>query len=397
MNFAFFTNNSAFFIFIVLLTLFVFWKRRNMAIEGNFPFLYIMMYRTKIGLNKMKKWSEKHPRVFLYLSYYSIFIGIVGAIGMFIFMFWQLGFIVENQITAGGGLVLPLDVGTDSPVPVFTVPFLYWIIGLFVLMFVHEFAHGVIAERFKIKVKSSGFAFFGLFLPLLPGAFVEPDENSLKKAKSWHKLAVFGAGSASNFLFGFLFLAMWIFLAGPFIDSTMEVDKFSFMGVSNQSDLIKYNVSSGELLAIDNYTVNNGLLEKVSNLSVNETYDVTIRQNGTENTYEVMAFANSQIPGGGRGMIGISGVDISLDNKDSWEWLGDFPIFFERMFFWLMFLNIGIGMMNLLPIWITDGGQITRELLTKKFKEKTALRLYNIISWVSLILIIFTLYPTLLF
>jgi len=50
-----------------------------------------------------------------------------------------------------------------------------------------------------------------------------------------------------------------------------------------------------------------------------------------------------------------------------------------------------------LPIWITDGGQITHVLLRQKLKKKAAGIIYNIISFIVLALIIFTLKPALLF
>ena len=63
------------------------------------------------------------------------------------------------------------------------------------------------AKRFNIKIKSSGFAFFGIFLPLIPAAFVEPDEKQLKKSKFFEKVSLLGAGSTSNFIFGIIFFS----------------------------------------------------------------------------------------------------------------------------------------------------------------------------------------------
>jgi len=395
--FTFIANNSAFFMFVLFLSLFLYFKRKNLVISGSFPFLYMMMYKTSIGLDKMKKWSKSHSNVFLYLSYLSIFIGIVGMIAMFFFMFWQLGFIIDNHITSGGGLVLPLktESGLEGAVPIIYVPFWYWIIALFVLVIVHEFAHGVIAERFNVKIKSSGFAFLGILAPILPAAFVEPDEKQLSKKPRWQQIAVFGAGSTSNFIFGAIFLLISLFVAAPFLSTTMQVDSITFSQVMNESDLKNYGVESGELLSVNNITNKEEIMVFLQTLDVNEQLNLTLNQSGIVNTYEISTFENPQIKD--KAMIGISGIKQKTSNAPGYEWLGNFPLEFHTLLFYIWFLNIAIGMMNLLPIWITDGGQIAKSILTKYFKEKIALNVYNFISFLSLIIIIFTIWPFLLF
>lgn len=410
MAFNFVLSNVEFLLFIAFLSIFLLIKRKNLNVTGNFPILYMLMYRTKLGLDKMDKWSKKHPRTFLYLAYLSIFIGVVGMILMFGLMFWQLDFIIENQLESGGGLVLPIktESGTLGGIPVVAPPFFEWLIALFILVIVHEFAHGVIAERFRIKIKSSGFAFLGILAPILPAAFVEPDEKSLAKKERWKQIAVFGAGSTSNFIFGFLFVLILNFAAVPFVSNTMEVEKVTFDTVMNQSDLTKYNVTSGEIIAINNRSVSEydfvvlnsvygdvTFLTELTNLSVNESLNLTIRENETVNTYMINTFEREGT--GGNGMIGISGFDVELTSKDEFNFLGGFALLFQSIIYWTALLNIGIGMMNLLPLWITDGGQIARSLFEKYFSQKTALSLFNFASFITLILLILSLFPRLLF
>ena len=77
--------------------------------------------------------------------------------------------------------------------------------ALAIIAAVHEIAHGVLCDVEKIKLKSSGAVLFG-FLPV--GAFVEPDEASMKKAALHKRRRVMVAGSTSNFLFFFVFLGL---------------------------------------------------------------------------------------------------------------------------------------------------------------------------------------------
>ncbi len=96
-------------------------------------------------------------------------------------------------------------------------------------------------------------------------------------------------------------------------------------------------------------------------------------------------------------MIGISGLEMNLVNKEEYSWLGSFPSGFERAIFWIWFLNIAIGIMNLLPIWITDGGQVSSTVFKKFCGKIWGNRIYHTLSWIVLILIIFTMKPQFLF
>jgi Zn-dependent protease len=395
--------NLAFIIFVILLSVFLYIKRKNLVISGPFPFLYMMLYKTTWGLKQMTNWSHKHPRLFLNFAYLSVFIGIIGMFASFIFMFWQLGLMIDMGITSGGGVVLPIQTegGLDSAIPVFYVPFMYWIIALFVLVVVHEFAHGVVSERFNVNIKSSGFAFGGLILPIMPAAFVEPDEKQLNKKPWWQKVAVMGAGSTSNFIFGFLFLLVSLFIANPLIENTMELENIKFNDVMNQSGL--YNqVESGTIISFNGKTETLDIYADFQNLTPNEEITLEIRSSEDDITgksltkeYTFTTFENPT--NSEKGMIGISGLEMNLKNKDEYKWLGSFPEEFQMVIFWIWFLNIAIGIMNLLPIWITDGGQVSKTMFSKWCGKIWGNRIYHSLSWIVLGLIFFTMKPQFLY
>src|SRR3989344_3705427 len=237
--------------FIIFLTIFIYAKRSSLdtkAVVNNF--LYFSMKRTSYGLDLMDRWAKKYNRFFKALGYFGILIGFLGmvliAFGLFKNIFAMFA---EPEAAPGVGLVLPIK-GKG----IFYVPFSYWIISIFVIAVVHEFAHGVIARAHNIKVKSSGFAFLGssfrgfgliiiaftmfnkiivsdfsfsisnsrdawllagviivvvsfarnLLLPIIPAAFVEPDEKDLRKRPHKQQLSVFAAGPLANILLAFL-------------------------------------------------------------------------------------------------------------------------------------------------------------------------------------------------
>ncbi|WP_367883132.1 site-2 protease family protein [Thermococcus peptonophilus] len=61
-------------------------------------------------------------------------------------------------------------------------------------MVVHELSHGIVARADKLPLKSVGL----VLLAVIPGAFVEPDEEELAKAPLRSRLRVYGAGSMAN-------------------------------------------------------------------------------------------------------------------------------------------------------------------------------------------------------
>jgi len=136
------------------------------------------------------------------------------------------------------------------PLPPFY--FTYWILIILVVAITHEFAHGVFARHFKIRVKATGFGFLGPFL----AAFVEPDEKVMKKKSKRAQLSILGAGSFSNFIFAIIFLlVLQLFLIGCYekVGVTGYTYVFDKINISNIEKIDGYNfeeflnLSNGEL------------------------------------------------------------------------------------------------------------------------------------------------------
>ena len=96
--------------------------------------------------------------------------------------------------------------------PGINIPFLEGIIALALILVIHEFSHGIAGIMEKIRITSLGIITFGT-LPI--GAFVEPDEKQLSKAKESIKSRVAIAGVGSNFvasLIGVILLMLFLLL-----------------------------------------------------------------------------------------------------------------------------------------------------------------------------------------
>ena len=392
--------NLEFFIFVLLLSIFLIIKRKNLEVQGFIPIFYFMLYKTKWGINLMDKWAREYPRLFKGLARYSYFVGVWGLIIGILILVWSLYIVIDNEhISTGGGLVLPIETEGDpmeAAVPVFYVPFWYWIAAIFILVVVHEFAHGVIARRFKVPIKSSGFAFLGILLPIIPAAFVEPDEKKMSSKSCYEQISILGAGSASNFLFGGLFLLFFLTVTFPFFQNTMEVDDLYFSSVDNRSSLYDEGIESGRIISFEGEESSEKFVHKTSNLEVNKTYNLgVVDQDGEERNINITTLAHNM--DSQRGAIGIGGIEYKNVPKEGYEWLGSFPEYLNMFFLYLWLLNIGIGLMNLLPLWITDGGRILYILLNRWMSEDNAAMYTTLISFATLLLVIVVIWPDLIY
>ena len=393
-------NNIEFCLFILFLTIFLIIKRKNLEIQGSFPILYMMLYKTTWGIDLMKKWSTNQPKLWRGVAYCSLVLGIVGTAIMIPFMIWQLFFIVDNGIESGGGLVLPIDNGSSELGFIFYVPFWYWIVVLTFVAIVHEFGHGVISKLFKVKVKSSGFAFLGIFVPIIPAAFVEPDMKDLSKKERWKQIAVLGAGPFANVFFAIIFFIM--ILGVGFMSNDLYIDRgVAYNGLDNSSELNQFsNLENGIISQIQiNDEIYNSSDEIysyfINNLSDEQSINFTIYDENFTNSQvvEITPYLDTEL---NSLRIGIFEVRRSLDVEDGYETKAQFYEVMGEWLFWFFLLNFGIGLMNLLPLWITDGGQITRVILSKYITEKNAMLGVHIASFISLGLIILTIWPNLL-
>ncbi len=122
------------------------------------------------------------------MAYLAVeFFRIVGLL----FAVRYLGVEVPGVSREEAGLV-PLIPGVTIPLD----DLVYVLIGVGVAALFHELAHALVARAEGLRVKDAGLAFILFF----PAAFVEPDEEELKKAPLRSRLAVYSAGVTANMI-----------------------------------------------------------------------------------------------------------------------------------------------------------------------------------------------------
>jgi membrane-associated protease RseP (regulator of RpoE activity) len=291
--------------------------------------------------------------------------------------------ILVKPETATISLLIP---GVKIPGSSFFVPFWYGIIALFFVILVHEGAHGLVSEAFKNKVKSSG---VGLLL-LLPLAFVEPDEKQLKKQNWKTQMAIFGAGTMANFVSAAITLALMLFFAtfliNPIIVSSgLTVDSVTSGQPAELAGLSK-NIT---ITAIDsqNMTDSASFQKYIQTITPGTTVNITA--NGK--VYPVTTVASPK-----NTSLAYLGVYVMPDLQVKPEitakygsYLPWIPWYIQQLLYWIFTLNLGIGLINLLPLGPIDGGRMAKIGIEQAIKNREkAKKVFGIISALSLLLLL---------
>ena len=342
------------------------------GVELNFP---VIMWKTKRLRGLISRISNLSPRFWRW--YMNI--GIIVAFGAMISITYTIVATLPSVFeTPSVSIVIP---GVDIPGSQIYVPFVYGLIGLATVLVVHEFSHGIQAVGEKIPIKSIGLLLF----IILPGAFVEPDEDKLKEAKRISRLRVYAAGSIANVTLAIIALIL-VSLCAAGIPHYFAEDGIEIGRVVSDSPSEGILKDGMVLEAIDNNKINDSqtYVDVVSSFSPGENISVQTDQG----TYDITLAKHPN--NDSRGFFGIQAnkhFELVDDSLGSLPW-----ILFELvdLFQWVAMLNLGIGLFNLLPIKPLDGGYMLETLLSYKLSEQYYKPIVNALSAVLAMVIVFS-------
>ncbi|MBR9692238.1 hypothetical protein GOV06_05640 [Candidatus Woesearchaeota archaeon] len=376
--------------FVLFMIIFLFRKRKNIVIQKIIhPILYLVLYRSNFGINFMNKFAKKHKELIIFFGYSCIGLSAVGMI----FITFSIIKMVYDLIVApiaqpGVALVLPF---TNVP-GIGYLSFFHWIIAIFILAIVHEFAHGIVAKAHGLSIKSSGFAFFAVLVPIIPAAFVEPDEKQLEKKPDTVKYSVFAAGPIINIVLALLILL----IAMPILLNieTRITEPIGFSFDLNGQDMPAEQAGLQNGMIVNSF--NRQPLTEVSPFLEKMQYCTqpgdTITLGIESTTYTITTVASDDDK---RGIIGVTNFKNERKMKSGYEWLKHPFFWIKDMFKWLFLLNFFIGLFNLLPLGIVDGGRILKTFLNNIMDDKKkARKLWSFISFFLLVLLLFGLVTT---
>ena len=307
-------------------------------------------------------------------------VGVIVAFGAMIFITYTIVSTLPTVFeTPSVSIVIP---GVDIPGSQIYVPFVYGLIGLATVLVVHEFSHGIQAVGEKIPIKSIGLLLFAI----IPGAFVEPDEDKLKEAKRSSRLRVYAAGSIANVTLAVIAMIL-LSLASAGIPGYFEEDGIAIDRVIPDSPSDGILKDGMVLESINNQKINDSesYVKIIGSYSPGD--NVTVQTD--QGTYHVTLGKNPN-----NESVGFFGIQANKHFELVNDSLGSLPwILFELidLFQWVAMLNLGIGLFNLLPIKPLDGGYMLEILLSYKLSEEHYKPIVNALSVVLAMVIVFSL------
>ena len=322
-------------------------------------------YQVQSALTKMLNRTRRGVRIFADVS-------VVAGFLMMGFAFWFLlsnisNFFVKPTEFAQLTVLIPGVTLTSS------TAIAYFLLSIPIVLVIHEGAHGIVATLEKIKIKTGGFA---IFIAMFAG-FVEPDEEEFNKAKRISKLRVIGAGATSNVVFSFalgaILLTNPVFaiivpepLLGWFYESPEGV---LILSIIQGSGAEKAGLEPNDIItAINHVSVITPLDFQKIEMTPGETVTVTVLREEKELQFPVIVTPAPDDPE--RGLIG-----IMRDNSFAYN-----PLYnviewnnpqLSMFLLWLWMISFFIGIINMLPLPILDGGKFIHSIIEKRISEKS--------------------------
>ena len=352
-------------------------KLSNHGVEVNFPTL---MWKTKRLRGLINRLANKSPKFWKWFMNVGIVVSFIAMVAMTYYLISSLQTITK---TPSVSLVIP---GVEVPGSPIFIPFVYGIIALATVIIVHEFGHGILARVEKIKLKSIGLLLFAI----LPGAFVEPDEEDMEKAKKVSRMRIYAAGSMANIsLFVVAFLIMTAIssfaIPGAFHEKMEIQNVISGAPADNvlKSGMILtsingYNVSDRYSFSKAVSTLTPGKMVYITTDTGNYNFTVGKNPNNTSSGYMGIQVKNYYELD--------SGVANTFGNQLPWIWID-----LRTMFMWIAYLNLAIGLFNLLPMKPLDGGHLLEEILDYKLPKNIYQPIVATVSFFIIFIIIISL------
>lgn len=338
----------------------------------------VLMRRTLRMRDFIDSIAQKSPRFWKL----SMNLGIPVAVFFMIYVLYAI--IMASAMIFQTPQVVPILPGVDYAGNPFFLPLGYGLIGLITVIVIHEFAHGILARAEGVKIKSIGVLLF----TIIPGAFVEPDEEEVKKVSRLSKLRIYAAGSVFNIAFAGITLAIFIALSTFFIPGSFTSDGILVTSVvpgSPSEGILKegmviYNINGQDIKNINDYNAfrNKTKIGDVLNIQTNQgSYQVKLAPNPNNSTM---------------GYAGFRGSNHLVVNKAVSDKYGEtvpwFLYYISELMYWVSLLNLAIGTINLLPMKPLDGGLMFEELLGYKLSKEKVKPIVNTLSYVLIAILV---------
>jgi len=359
------TDNAIIYVLIAWVIIYVAAKALKLERFGFTIKPYSLTYKNtqvQSALSKMLTRTKRGIRVFADVS-------VVAGFLMMGFAFWFLlanisNFFVEPTEFAELTVLIPGVTLTSASA------IAYFLLSIPIVLVIHEGAHGIVATLEKIKIKTGGFA---IFIALFAG-FVEPDEKEFDNAKKISKLRVIGAGATSNVIFAFALGAILLtnplfalILPEPLLEWFYDApDGVGIISIIEGSGAEKAGLQKNDVITgIDDIAIITPVDFQKADLKPGDTVTVTVQRDGQLLQLPVEIMPSPDDPD--KGLVGIMRDSAFYKPVYNFiEWDPQVSMFL----LWLWMISFFIGIINMLPLPILDGGKFIYTIIEKKASER---------------------------
>jgi len=360
-----FTDNAIIYVLIAWVVIFVTAKTLKLERFGFTIKPYSLTYKNykvQSALSKMLTRTKRGIRVFADVS-------VIAGFLMMGFAFWFLlanisNFFVEPTEFAELTVLIPGVTLTSASA------ILYFLLSIPIVLVIHEGAHGIVATLEKIKIKTGGFA---IFIALFAG-FVEPDEKEFDNARKISKLRVIGAGATSNVIFAFALGAILLtnplfalILPEPLLEWFYDApDGVGIISIIEGSGAEKAGLQKNDVITgIDGIPIITPVDFQKADLKPGDIVTVTVQRDGQLLQLPVEIMPSPDDPD--KGLVGIMRDSAFYKPVYNFiEWDPQVSMFL----LWLWMISFFIGIINMLPLPILDGGKFIYTIIEKKASER---------------------------
>ena len=365
MAFELLTDNAIIYVLIAWVVILAIAKSLKLEKHGFTIKAYSLTYKNsqvQSMLSKMLTRTKRGIRVFADVS-------VIAGFLMMGFAFWFLlsnisNFFVEPTEFAELTILIPGVTLTSASA------ILYFLLSIPIVLVIHEGAHGIVATLEKIKIKTGGFA---IFIALFAG-FVEPDEKEFDDARKISKLRVIGAGATSNVIFAFALGAILLtnplfalILPEPFLEWFYDApDGVGIISIIEGSGAEKAGLQKNDVITgIDDIAIITPVDFQKADLKPGDIVTVTVQRDGQLLQLPVEIMPSPDDPD--KGLVGIMRDSAFYKPVYNFiEWDPQVSMFL----LWLWMISFFIGIINMLPLPILDGGKFIYTIIEKKASER---------------------------
>jgi len=270
---------------------------------------------------------------------------------------WSIIQFASNPSASAAGAIAN-QAGVAPIIPGVDIPLFAGIISIAILLIIHEFSHGILAKKAKVKLKEIGLLVFG-FIPI--GGYVEPDETMVEKLDKIKQTKIFSAGVAANFIATIVFfLLMLAFMV--YLFPTAQISYHYNVVVAGTTPNYPANgiLKSGmQILMWNNVSFANISNQASVSAALNaaratDKPDSTVSLVTNTGSYKIRA-----IPSPSNSSIGLIGISIGTEYTPVMNgWYAHAVYFLFTVFALSMLLNFFVGILNFAPIPGFDGWRI---------------------------------------